>query len=71
MTIDFKKVIEENKEQFYQDLDRVLQIPSVKGEPAPNAPFGEEPKVALEEVMTLAKSYGFKTAIVNDAVGYA
>lgn len=71
MTIDFKKVIEENKEQFYQDLDRVLQIPSVKGEPAPNAPFGEEPKAALEEVMTLAKSYGFKTAIVNDAVGYA
>ena len=26
MTIDFRKVIEENKEQFYQDLDQVMQV---------------------------------------------
>lgn len=70
MSIDLKKVIEENKEQFYRDLDRVLQCESVKSEPATEAPFGEGPKEALTTVMELAKSYGFKTAIVKDAVGY-
>lgn len=71
MSIDFRQVIEENKEQFYQDLDQVMQIESVKGTPAEHAPFGKGPKAALEAVMTLAENYGFKTTIVNDAVGYA
>lgn len=71
MSIDFKQVIEENKEQFYQDLDQVMQIESVKGTPTKNAPFGKGPKAALEAVIGLAQKYGFKTAIVNDAVGYA
>lgn len=71
MTIDFRRVIEENKEQFYQDLDQVMRVESVKGESAEHAPFGQGPKVALETVMALAETYGFKTAIVNNAVGYA
>lgn len=71
MTIDFGKVIEENKEQFYQDLDQVMQIESVKSAPADGAPFGEGPKEALLTVMSLAEKYGFKTAVVKDAVGYA
>lgn len=71
MAIDFKQVIAENKEQFYHDLDQVMRVPSVKGTPAEHAPFGEGPKEALEVVMGLAESYGFKTEIVNDAVGFA
>lgn len=71
MSIDFRKVIEENKEQFYQDLDQVMQVESVKGTPAEQAPFGKEPKKALETALALARKYGFETAIVNDAVGYA
>lgn len=71
MTIDFRRVIEEKKEQFYQDLDQVMRVESVKGESAEHAPFGQGPKAALETVMALAETYGFKTAIVNDAVGYA
>ncbi|MDT2674597.1 Sapep family Mn(2+)-dependent dipeptidase [Enterococcus dongliensis] len=71
MSIDFRKVIEENKEQFYQDLDQVMQIESVKGQPVEHAPFGKGPKEALDAVLALAQKYGFKTAIVNDAVGYA
>ncbi|MGO3604516.1 MAG: M20 family metallopeptidase [Enterococcus malodoratus] len=71
MSIDFRKVIEENKEQFYQDLDQVMQVESVKGTPAEQAPFGKGPKKALETALALARKYGFETAIVNDAVGYA
>lgn len=71
MSVDFRKVIEESKEQFYQDLDQVMQVESVKGTPEQHAPFGKGPKEALETVLNLAQKYGFKTAIVNDAVGYA
>lgn len=71
MSIDFRKVIEESKEQFYQDLDQVMQVESVKGTPAEQAPFGKGPKKALETALALARKYGFETAIVNDAVGYA
>ncbi|SES78279.1 dipeptidase, putative [Enterococcus malodoratus] len=71
MSIDFRKVIEENKEQFYQDLDQVMQVESVKGTPAEQALFGKGPKKALETALALARKYGFETAIVNDAVGYA
>lgn len=44
MSIDFRKVIEENKEEFCQDLDQVLQIESVKSAPAEHAPLGKAPK---------------------------
>ncbi|BAL62720.1 Sapep family Mn(2+)-dependent dipeptidase [Melissococcus plutonius] len=69
--IDIKKIIEENKETFYHDLAKIIEIPSVKSEAKMNAPFGVKTKEALEEVMKLAKSYGFETKIVKDAMGYA
>ena len=68
---DFKQIIQENKEQFFQDLAQVMQIRSVKGEPSEQAPFGEGPKEALEKALAIADSYGFKTKMVNNAVGYA
>lgn len=71
MTVNIKHLIEKNKEEFYKDLDKVMQIESVKGAPLGNAPFGIGPKQALEQVMKIASDYGFKTNIVNDAVGYA
>lgn len=66
-----KEIIASSKKQFLEDLDTVLSIPSVKGPKAAGAPFGKENKKVLEQVMALAESYGFKTEIVNDAVGYA
>lgn len=71
MKVDYKQLIEQHKEEFYQDLDKVMRIESIKGAPLANAPFGIGPKKALEQVMTIASSYGFDTKIVNDAVGYA
>ncbi|MGX7059826.1 Sapep family Mn(2+)-dependent dipeptidase [Vagococcus humatus] len=71
MSIPFERLIEENKEIFYEDLDQVMQINSVKGNPTHAAPFGNGPKEALDLVLQLAKTYGFKTGLVNDAVGYA
>lgn len=69
--IDFKQVIASNKEAFYQDLDKVMQVASIKGAPVAGAPFGSEPKKALETALALAQEYGFETGTVADAVGYA
>lgn len=71
MVNNLKNLIEQNKENFYRDLDKVISIESVKGVAEPNAPFGKGPKKALEQAIKIASDYGFKTSIVNDAVGYA
>lgn len=66
-----KKIIEQNKNDFLKDLDLVLKIPSVKDKASYGAPFGKNNKKVLNQVMSLANSYGFETDIVNNAVGYA
>ncbi|EOL41227.1 M20/M25/M40 family peptidase [Enterococcus phoeniculicola] len=68
---DFKQIIQENKEQFYQDLTQIMQIKSVKDQPCEHAPFGKGPKEVLMKALSIADSYGFTTRMVNDAVGYA
>ncbi|MDT2793844.1 Sapep family Mn(2+)-dependent dipeptidase [Enterococcus thailandicus] len=69
--MNIHQLIEENKEQFYQDLNEVIKIKSVKGTPEKAAPFGRGPKEVLEKALSLSKSYGFETSSVQDAVGYA
>lgn len=71
MNENFKQIIADNKKSFYHDLDQIISIRSVKDDSAQQAPFGTEPKRVLERALQLANSYGFKTRIVNDAVGYA
>lgn len=65
------KKIKEVEPQFINGLTRIMQINSVKGEKIPTAPFGTGPKEALVETLKLAEELGFKTQIINDAVGYA
>ncbi len=57
--MNIHQLIEENKEQFYQDLNEVIKIKSVKGTPEKAAPFGRGPKEVLEKALSLSKSYGF------------
>jgi len=71
MEKSYRQVIDENWQDYLDLLDGTLQIPSVRGQAEEGAPFGREPKRALEFVLEQAKSYGFDTKIVNDAVGYA
>ncbi|MGM0240597.1 Sapep family Mn(2+)-dependent dipeptidase [Enterococcus sp. AZ103] len=69
--MDIRELIEANKLDFYQDLQKVMSVASVKGAAEPGAPFGKEPRTVLEVVMNLAAEYGFYTNVVEDAVGYA
>lgn len=57
--MNIHQLIEENKEQFYQDLNEVIKIKSVKGTPEKAAPFGRGPKEVLEKALSLSKIYGF------------
>ncbi|MHC5268298.1 Sapep family Mn(2+)-dependent dipeptidase [Enterococcus sp. LJL98] len=67
---NFKALIEAHKEEFYQDLAQIIEIPSVKGSPEIGAPYGIENKRVLKKVMEIAESYGFKAHLVDDAVAY-
>lgn len=58
------------KDGFLADLKRIVQVESVKADPAPGAPFGVGPKEALIQMLEIARGLGFETKIVADAVGY-
>lgn len=63
--------IKKNKESFLRDLQKLMQVESVKGPAEKHAPFGIGPKNALDTVLTIAENLGFETEMVADAVGYA
>ncbi|MDR0840860.1 MAG: Sapep family Mn(2+)-dependent dipeptidase [Christensenellaceae bacterium] len=52
-------------------LQEILCIPSIKGEPAPGAPFGKDVKRALDAALSLAGSLGLATKNLEGYIGYA
>lgn len=63
--------IEENKEQFIEDVKTLVKIRSVKDTPAQGAPFGVGCKQALDKALELAEGYGFTVKNYGDQVGAA
>ena len=53
--------ISEMQEEILASVRESIQIRSVKGEPAPEAPYGEGPKHALEHALELGRKLGFRT----------
>lgn len=68
---DITTAINEHRQEFLEDLAKIIEVQSVRGNAEPRAPFGNGPRQALDVVVDIAKGYGFKTGIVNDAVAYA
>lgn len=66
-----KEYICSNKDFLLSVLDELVAIPSVKGEPAPGAPFGEMPKKALDKMTEICRREGFKTQQKFDVIGTA
>lgn len=60
---------EREKENMLSDLGSLIRIPSVRGEKTDDAPFGVEPKKALEKMLNIAKNYGFSTVNVDNYAG--
>ena len=74
MNIDLKDIdlfIEENKENILRDIARLVAVPSIEGEPEEDAPFGKEPKKALELGLKIAEELGLGTRNCENYIGYA
>ncbi len=61
-------LIESYREDFVATLQRWIQVPSVKDDPAEGAPFGREVRRMLDLAMETCRSMGFD---VRDIDGYA
>lgn len=60
-----------HKEAFLDDLAALIAIPSVQGDANEDAPFGQEPRRALEVFLSMAERMGFHTVNVDNVAGYA
>jgi succinyl-diaminopimelate desuccinylase len=65
------ETIEENWQEFLDLLKQVMQVPSVKSTPEPQAPYGRETRKVLSLAMDKSVEFGFKTKVIDDAIGYA
>ena len=70
-TTGIKNLIKERQDEIIKGIQENVRIDSVKGEPLPDAPFGEGPKKALEHALALAQSMGFRTKNVDNYAGWA
>ena len=70
--VNFKQIVENNKELIIKKTQAVIQIPSVLDESSSSedAPFGIKIKEALDYMMNLAKEDGFETALDGGYAGH-
>lgn len=71
--MDYKElnnIISEMKDEILSSIQESIRIPSVKGEPLDGAPYGPEPKRALEHALRLGRELGFQVKNVDDRSGY-
>lgn len=66
-----KDYIHSHKDEMLADLSTLVEIPSVRGEAVEGAPFGVEPKRALDKMLEICNGMGFKTSCCMDVVGSA
>lgn len=71
MHTKIKDYIYSHREEMLETLSRLIAIPSVKGEAQDGAPFGNEPKRALDEMCGICEDMGYSTAVCENAVGTA
>ena len=59
------------REEMMETVQKWVRIPSVKGEAAPGAPFGEENRRALDAAMADCQRFGLKTQVFDGYAGHA
>lgn len=71
MLNEIRNYIYSQKSEMLSALGRLIEIPSVKGEACEGAPFGAEPRRALDEMLKICAQQGFPCACHYDVVGTA
>ncbi len=64
------KAILDYQDDIIRELQRLIQIPSVKDVPSEGKPFGEESYKALEAVLELGRRLGFRSKNVDGYAGH-
>ncbi len=64
-----REYLNKNKQTIVNELLDLVRIPSIKGEPTENAPYGVECSNMVDETASLMTKYGFDTVKRND-LGY-
>ncbi|MGN1422312.1 MAG: Sapep family Mn(2+)-dependent dipeptidase [Oscillospiraceae bacterium] len=68
---EIKDYIYSHRDELLGVLSELVAIPSVKGEPAEGAPFGKEPRRALDKMLDICGGMGFTTHCCENVVGTA
>lgn len=63
--------IDSQKDNMLRDISRLVNIPSTKGTPTDDCPFGEMPAKALAEALSICEESGLSTVNVHNAIGFA
>ncbi|MCI8361206.1 MAG: dipeptidase PepV [Clostridiales bacterium] len=62
--------ISQMRDELVEAVRQSVAIPSVKGEPAPGAPYGPGPKAALENALALSRRLGLTADSLGNRVGW-
>lgn len=68
---EIDRFVRENERAIVRDIARLVRIPSVEGPSCPGAPFGAEPKRALDCVLEIARELGLHSVNCGDRIGYS
>ena len=68
---DINKFCDENYDNIFRDIARLVAIDSVEGEPSEGAPFGKGPAEALELALEISKELGLEAYNCEGKIGYA
>ncbi len=63
--------LEDHQSELLEDTRVMLRVPSVQGDPEPNAPYGAENRRALDLALEKANSWGMRTTDLEGHLGYA
>lgn len=63
--------LDSHLEDMVTDLERLIKIPSVMGDPAHDAPFGDQPAAALTEMLDICRDAGLSVRNIENYIGTA
>lgn len=63
--------LEANRDKMFAEIDSLLRIESVTGEPVKGAPYGSKINEALDTILGICAAHGLKTRNIDGMVGEA
>lgn len=66
-----KEYIDTHFDETLEGIAKIIKIKTVKANSIGDAPFGENLKFALKEILKIAENLGFKTKNLDNYIGYA